>query len=74
MLNVKGFRIGAVSAILLTFSIWHSAVELPPEAAVFAWHLPRGLPVPKAPADNPVTQAKVDLGRRLFTFAPPPRH
>ncbi len=32
----------------------------------FEWRLPRGLPVPKIPADNPVTQSKIDLGRGLF--------
>ena len=32
----------------------------------FAWQLPPGLPTPKVPADNPMTVAKIDLGRRLF--------
>jgi cytochrome c peroxidase len=32
----------------------------------FAWQLPLGLPVPNVPADNPMTVAKIDLGRRLF--------
>ena len=35
---------------------------LPP----FTWQLPPGLPVPRVPADNPMTAAKIDLGRRLF--------
>lgn len=30
------------------------------------WNLPEGIPAPKVPADNPMSQAKVDLGRRLF--------
>jgi cytochrome c peroxidase len=30
------------------------------------WHLPRGFPVPRMPADNPMSAAKVELGRRLF--------
>jgi cytochrome c peroxidase len=34
--------------------------------AGFTWNLPRGLPVPAVPADNPMSAAKVDLGRRLF--------
>jgi cytochrome c peroxidase len=32
----------------------------------FDWHLPRGFPVPAVPADNPMTEAKVRLGRALF--------
>ncbi len=36
----------------------------PPVA--YAWQLPRGFQPPVVPADNPMSQAKVDLGRRLF--------
>jgi cytochrome c peroxidase len=32
----------------------------------FAWRLPPGSPIPRVPADNPMTAAKVSLGRRLF--------
>jgi cytochrome c peroxidase len=32
----------------------------------FELPLPPGFPLPAVPADNPVTQQKVDLGRRLF--------
>ncbi|HEX3837365.1 MAG TPA: cytochrome c peroxidase [Steroidobacteraceae bacterium] len=35
-------------------------------AAPFEWHLPRGFPTPFVPADNPMSVAKVALGRRLF--------
>jgi cytochrome c peroxidase len=31
-----------------------------------AWTLPRGFPLPAVPADNPMSDAKVALGRRLF--------
>jgi cytochrome c peroxidase len=34
--------------------------------AQFQWELPRGFPVPAVPADNPMSAAKVALGRRLF--------
>ena len=34
--------------------------------APFTWQLPPGLPVPRVPSDNPMTAAKIDLGRRLF--------
>lgn len=32
----------------------------------YAWDLPPGFPVPAVPADNPMSEAKVELGRRLF--------
>lgn len=32
----------------------------------FVWQLPAGFPKPKIPADNPMSQAKVELGRHLF--------
>jgi cytochrome c peroxidase len=32
----------------------------------FVWNLPEWAPKPVVPADNPMTQAKVDLGRHLF--------
>ncbi len=40
----------------------------PPSRALSAydWRLPPGFPVPRVPADNPVTPSKVELGRRLF--------
>ena len=37
-----------------------------PEPEAYAWRLPRWFPTPKVPADNPMTEAKVQLGRRLF--------
>jgi cytochrome c peroxidase len=36
------------------------------EAADFRWKLPRGFPVPAVPADNPMSDAKVALGAKLF--------
>jgi cytochrome c peroxidase len=35
-------------------------------AAAYDWDLPRGFPMPAVPADNPMSDAKVALGRRLF--------
>ena len=32
----------------------------------YQWTLPRGFPIPAVPADNPMSAAKVALGRRLF--------
>ncbi|MGK3960396.1 MbnH family di-heme enzyme [Sorangium sp. So ce118] len=36
------------------------------DADVYDWGLPPGFPVPKVPQDNPMSAAKVELGRRLF--------
>ncbi len=36
------------------------------KAGEFQWDLPAGFPAPKVPAGNPMTVAKVELGRRLF--------
>jgi cytochrome c peroxidase len=35
-------------------------------AADWTWELPRGFPPPPVPHDNPMTSAKVELGRHLF--------
>jgi cytochrome c peroxidase len=37
-----------------------------PAPTAFTWHLPPGVPVPSVPPDNPMSDAKVELGRRLF--------
>jgi len=34
--------------------------------AAYEWHLPPGFHAPPVPADNPMSEAKVQLGRRLF--------
>jgi cytochrome c peroxidase len=35
-------------------------------AGSYTWRLPAGFPLPAVPADNPMSEAKVALGRRLF--------
>src|SRR5206468_3322409 len=52
-------RVGAATAEVVTPS-----AHPPPPA--YEWRLPPGFPVPRVPADNPMTPAKVELGRRLF--------
>jgi cytochrome c peroxidase len=42
------------------------SVDAGEAAELFEWELPPGFPVPRVPADNPVTAAKVELGRALF--------
>jgi cytochrome c peroxidase len=46
-----------------------TAPPAPPPASAaspYVWRLPSGIPVPIVPRDNPMSDAKVDLGRRLF--------
>ncbi len=38
----------------------------PPPAEPWEWSLPAGFPEPEVPADNPMSAAKVELGRHLF--------
>jgi cytochrome c peroxidase len=59
------------SAILVGIVIVVGALAAPAcgdDAAVddWQWDLPAGFPTPAVPADNPMTPAKVELGRYLF--------
>lgn len=36
------------------------------KTAEYNWNLPKGFPVPIVPAENPMSDAKVELGRHLF--------
>ena len=45
----------------------HGTVDpLSGDPALFRWELPAGFVPPDVPADNPMSAAKVELGRRLF--------
>ncbi len=37
-----------------------------PEASAWEWNLPEHVPEPRVPEDNPMSEAKVELGRFLF--------
>lgn len=37
-----------------------------PATATWVWHLPDYVPVPRVPPDNPMSEAKFQLGRHLF--------
>jgi len=59
--------------VLLMLTACSSATEPPAAPAplqapqpAFDWRLPPGFPVPSVPADNPMSAAKVELGRHLF--------
>jgi cytochrome c peroxidase len=60
--KMQGAAIAA--AIFLLFAVWH---KNPVSArGSFDWKLPPGFPLPHVPADNPMSAAKVELGRHLF--------
>jgi cytochrome c peroxidase len=43
-----------------------AVVLLPAQEPWYDWNLPKGFPAPPIPADNPITPARVELGRHLF--------
>lgn len=57
----------SVFAGLLIYSGF-SRVKAQPSSieSAYDWRLPKGFPIPRVPVDNPMTTAKVELGRHLF--------
>ena len=54
-------------AVLLSVAVLVTCCRAASErSASWQWHLPAGFPEPRVPADNPMSVAKVALGRRLF--------
>jgi cytochrome c peroxidase len=66
-LEVTGVKywLGLAGLILVGICAWPVAAQ-PSAGDFFASRLPRWFPVPTVPADNPLTDAKVELGRFLF--------
>lgn len=52
----------AACAVLLALAAGAAAQQVRP----FTWNVPENFPVPRVPADNPMTWEKVELGRFLF--------
>ncbi len=55
-------RAGIAIGGILAFALLGAATP----RAEWHWDLPPGFPVPRVPADNPMSEAKVVLGRHLF--------
>jgi cytochrome c peroxidase len=51
---------------LLGLAVISATSAEPDPAADYQWNLPKGFPKPYVPAGNPMTAAKVELGRYLF--------
>ena len=58
--------LGFAAALLLSRPAIEGVFAAQPTTAPYRWSLPRGFPVPAVPSDNPMSDAKVALGRRLF--------
>jgi cytochrome c peroxidase len=52
--------------VLILLGTSGAIAALEPAPPSYAWNLPRGFPKPRVPDDNPMTTAKVELGRYLF--------
>lgn len=63
MKGVRGLHGMRGLAALLLFA---ACVEEPAAPEPWVWELPAGFPEPHVPADNPMSAAKVELGRHLF--------
>ncbi|MEO8895167.1 MAG: cytochrome c peroxidase, partial [Rhizomicrobium sp.] len=55
---MRGLILGAALAAITATAF--------PASPSYVWHLPPGVTPPPVPADNPMSDAKVSLGRRLF--------
>ncbi|HEU4427936.1 MAG TPA: MbnH family di-heme enzyme [Myxococcota bacterium] len=55
--------LGACAALLLIGTPFAAGARA---EGAWRWELPRGMPAPPVPADNPMSARKVELGRRLF--------
>lgn len=60
----RSFGLAAVAA-LAGMGCGGDPAEVPPDEP-WTWDLPPGFPEPAVPADNPMSPAKVELGRALF--------
>ncbi|MFT6270485.1 MAG: cytochrome c peroxidase [Alphaproteobacteria bacterium] len=58
------YAVGALLMVGLLFSL--SSCSQPQTTHDYKWSLPPNLPPPEVPSDNPMTYAKVALGRALF--------
>jgi hypothetical protein len=65
---MKSVRTWLVFAFLLFAMLNWRAISAEPDG--YAWNLPKGFPKPYVPAGNPMTAAKVELGRYLLRYLP----
>lgn len=56
----------ALFGVLSLVSLLASGDTETPLVDTYHWQLPSGFPLPRSPANNPMSDAKVELGRHLF--------
>jgi cytochrome c peroxidase len=57
---------GFVQSVLVALFTFVKPLTGVAAGSEYQWSLPRGFPTPSVPADNPMSEAKVTLGRHLF--------
>ncbi|MFV8749657.1 MbnH family di-heme enzyme [Nannocystaceae bacterium ST9] len=55
-----------VASVLVLACVGDPDEDRPPASAEYPFELPRGFPAPFVPEDDPLSEAKVELGRHLF--------
>ncbi|MCP3139953.1 methanobactin export MATE transporter MbnM [Pyxidicoccus xibeiensis] len=60
------WKVSAVLGAVLSVGCGEEEGPEPQLAPAYEWRLPAGFPEPFVPEDNPMSEAKVDLGRHLF--------
>lgn len=66
-LNTRRLILGLVSVLIALLAVGLSQIRSTGSpSTTYTWNLPANLPRPVIPADNPMTPAKVELGRYLF--------
>ena len=55
-----------VVALVIALFVLPLGVNAADDTAEWSWNLPTHVPEPRVPEDNPMSEAKVELGRRLF--------
>jgi cytochrome c peroxidase len=67
MRRVKQLPTPLFLGLLILATLDRTATPAGPDSTQeYAWNLPKGFPKPHVPASNPMTAAKVELGRYLF--------
>jgi cytochrome c peroxidase len=67
MRRITRLRTPLFFALLTIAMLDRTAIPADPDSTQeYSWNLPRGFPKPHVPAGNPMTAAKVELGRHLF--------
>ncbi|MEE2900440.1 MAG: MbnH family di-heme enzyme [Gemmatimonadota bacterium] len=54
------------AVLLVGLTVLAAGAPTPPAQDAWQWGLPEGVPPPRIPVDNPMSPARVELGRHLF--------